>query len=122
MQLGDRCRKLAWSKFGGIASVTNNSEVQIQAFYYDSTARDYVLSQPKRLDFPKSPPRQPIQHLSWNKNGSDLVAVDVAGNILIFSLLVAINRLKFTRSFASDETSFLGQVVGMEWLSHTLAV
>lgn len=111
-------RKIAWSKSGCIARITAEADgVDIYGFMYDREKKDYVLSEPARLELPIGH-QLPIVHVSWGKSTitPDLVIVDVLGGLSIFSQLYSINYLRLAKFFPSDLSHDGSRVVGMEWL------
>lgn len=60
---------------------------------------------------------QQLAHLSWNHTGYDLAVVDVLGQISIFTLVTALNRLSLVRRCAVDPEDNLNAVIGLNWLN-----
>lgn len=57
-----------------------------------------------------------IVHLSWSHHGNDLAIVDAFGQISIYSVFIAINRLSLYRRCLLDPGDHLSAVVGLTWL------
>lgn len=58
-----------------------------------------------------------IFRLSWNHIGNDVAVLDLYGQILVFTILIALNRLTVVRRCISDPEDNLGAVVGYVWLN-----
>lgn len=58
-----------------------------------------------------------IVHLSWNHTGNDLAVFDIYGQISVFTILIALNRLTVIRRCLTDPEDNLGAVVGYMWLN-----
>ena len=58
-----------------------------------------------------------IVHLSWNHTGNDLAVFDLYGQISVFTILIALNRVTLMRRCISDPEDNLGAVVGHIWLN-----
>lgn len=57
-----------------------------------------------------------LVHLSWSHYGNELAIVNVFGQISIYSVFIAINRLSLYRRCVSDLEDHLSAVIGMTWL------
>ena len=57
-----------------------------------------------------------LVHLSWSHHGNDLAIVDAFGQISIYSVLIAINRLILWRRCDLDPEDHLNAVIGLAWL------
>ena len=57
-----------------------------------------------------------IVHLSWSHNGNELAIVDAFGQISIYSIFIAINRLSVYRRCVLDPEDHLNAVIGLTWL------
>lgn len=60
--------------------------------------------------------QHPIVHLCWGHTGTELAIVDVFGQISIYNVYLAINRLNFVKRYASDPEDNLSAVVGLMWV------
>ena len=58
-----------------------------------------------------------IVHLSWNHTGNDLAVFDEYGQISVFTIITALNRLTLLRRFIVDPEDNLSAVVGYMWLN-----
>jgi hypothetical protein len=58
-----------------------------------------------------------IVHLSWNHMGNDLAIVDMYGQISVFTILIALNRLTVSRRCIIDPEDNLCALVGFTWLN-----
>ena len=58
-----------------------------------------------------------IVHLSWNHTGNDLAVFDLYGQISVFTIVIALNRLTVLRRCLSDPEDNLGALVGYMWLN-----
>lgn len=58
-----------------------------------------------------------IVHLSWNHTGNDLAIVDEYGQISVFTILIALNRLTVSRRCIIDPEDNLSALVGFTWLN-----
>ena len=57
-----------------------------------------------------------LVHLSWSHHGNELAIVDAFGQISIYSVYVAINRLSLYRRTVPDPEDHLSAIIGMTWL------
>ena len=57
-----------------------------------------------------------ILHLSWSHYGNELAIVDAFGQISIYNVFIAINRLSLYRRCAPDPEDHLSAVIGLTWL------
>lgn len=57
-----------------------------------------------------------IVHLSWSHHGNELAIVDAFGQISIYSMFIAINRLSLYRRCVLDPEDHLSTVIGLTWL------
>ena len=111
-------RKIAWSKSGCIARITADADgVDVYGFMHDSDKKEYVLSEPTRLEL-HSGHQSPLVHVSWGKSAMtlDLVVIDASGGMSIFMPQFSVNYLRLAKFFSPDAHNDRGRVVGMEWL------
>ena len=112
-------RKIAWSKLGCIAYTTHDGHgVSIRNLLCSPDDGQWKLSE-ERMEGEVSAVHSDHQivHLSWNPAGNDLAIIDVFGQISIFSVLVALNRLNLSRECVIDPEENLSSVVGLKWLN-----
>jgi len=57
-----------------------------------------------------------IVHLCWGHTGNELAVVDVFGQISIYNVFLAINRLTAMRRCTADPEDNLSAVVGIMWV------
>lgn len=57
-----------------------------------------------------------LVHLSWSHYGNELAIVDGYGQISIYSIIIAINRLSLHQRHVLDPEDHLNTVVGLTWL------
>ena len=57
-----------------------------------------------------------LVHLSWSHHGNELAIVDAFGQISIYSVYIAINRLSLYRRCVLDPEDHLSAVIGLTWL------
>lgn len=57
-----------------------------------------------------------LVHLSWSHHGNELAIIDAFGQISIYSVFIAINRLSLYRRCVPDPEDHLSAVIGMTWL------
>ena len=57
-----------------------------------------------------------LVHLSWSHHGNELAIVDVFGQISIYSVFIAINRLSLYRRCVFDPEDHLSAIIGLTWL------
>ncbi len=112
-------RKVAWSKLGCIAYITNGGQgVNIRTLLSRTEDGKWGLSGDYPLShFSSVPGQQNLVHLSWNQTGSDLAVVDVFGRVSIFSILITMNRFAISRSCVMDQEDDMGAIVGLSWLN-----
>ena len=110
-------RKIAWSNFGAIANIVQDGQgIDVHGLKFDSHRREHVLTAPTRLELLEISPTAPVQHVSWSSSGLDLVVVDSAGRITIYTTLVALNRLIVRGNFDTREPDIYGEVIELKWL------
>ena len=114
-----RCRKIAWSKLGCIAYVAKDGRaVNLRHLVCNSKDGRWNLSEENLADEASVVlSEHDIVHLSWNHTGNDLAFVDVYGQISIFTIVIALNRLTVSRRCIIDPEDNLGAVVGYLWLN-----
>lgn len=112
-------RKIAWSKQGCIAYVTQDaSRVNLRHLECRPTDGKWVLSDDTQL-LPVTEVHggHPLVHLCWNELGSELAVVDSSGRVSIYNISFALNTLSGQRQGAFDPDDDGAQIVGMMWLN-----
>lgn len=56
-----------------------------------------------------------IKHLAWGHTGTELAVVDAVGQISIYNVYSAIDRLTVVRRCSPDPEGHLSAVVGLVW-------
>lgn len=114
-----RCRKIAWSKQGCIAYISQDTlRVNLRHLECRPSDGKWVLSD----DTPLHPVAeahggQPLVHLCWNEIGSELAVVDSSGRVSIYNIAISLNSLAGQRQAAFDPVDDATQIVGMMWLN-----
>lgn len=67
-------------------------------------------------DVPTTHNKHRLVHLSWNHSGSELAILDVVGQVSVYAVINAINRLVLLRRCTPDSEDHLSAAVGMTWL------
>ncbi|KAL5357003.1 mediator complex, subunit Med16 [Aspergillus floccosus] len=119
MRLLGCCQKIAWSKQGCIANITQDaSRVNLRHLECRPTDGKWVLSDDTQL-LPVTEVHggHPLVHLCWNEVGSELAVVDSSGRVSIYSISFALNSLSGQRQGAFDPDDDGAQIVGMMWLN-----
>ena len=63
-----------------------------------------------------------IAHLSWSHTGNELAVINFVGQISIYNIFIAINRVINTRRCALDAEDHLSAVIGLSWLHNNRPV
>jgi uncharacterized membrane protein YhfC len=58
----------------------------------------------------------PLVNICWGHSGAELAIVDVYGQISIYNVFLAINRLNFVKRFTLDPEDNLSAVIGLMWV------
>ncbi|KAK2754263.1 mediator complex subunit [Arachnomyces sp. PD_36] len=113
------CRKIAWSKLGCIAYISqDNLAVYIRHLRCRPDDGKWVLSDDTLLNqVADTHGGCPLLHLSWNEAGSELAVADSAGRISVFPVSMAMNSFGCSRNAMMDPDDDGNQVVGMLWLN-----
>ncbi|PYH92172.1 mediator of RNA polymerase II transcription subunit 16 [Aspergillus ellipticus CBS 707.79] len=118
MRLLGCCQKIAWSKLGCIAYISqDSSRVNVRHLQCRPSDGKWALSEETPLlPITEAHGGHPLAHLSWNEAGSELAVVDLAGRISIYSIPIALNSVNGLRqpAFEPDDGA---QIVGMMWLN-----
>ncbi|KAF5859321.1 mediator complex subunit [Aspergillus alliaceus] len=119
MRLLGCCQKIAWSKQGCIAYISQDTlRVNLRHLECRPSDGKWVLSD----DTPLHPVAethggQPLVHLSWNEIGSELAVVDSSGRVSIYNIAISLNSLAGQRQAGFDPVDDGAQIVGMMWLN-----
>ncbi|KAB8271841.1 mediator of RNA polymerase II transcription subunit 16 [Aspergillus minisclerotigenes] len=119
MRLLGCCQKIAWSKQGCIAYISQDTlRVNLRHLECRPSDGKWVLSD----DTPLHPVAeahggQPLVHLCWNEIGSELAVVDSSGRVSIYNIAISLNSLAGQRQAAFDPVDDAAQIVGMMWLN-----
>ncbi|KAJ1714501.1 mediator of RNA polymerase II transcription subunit 16 [Aspergillus flavus] len=119
MRLLGCCQKIAWSKQGCIAYISQDTlRVNLRHLECRPSDGKWVLSD----DTPLHPVAeahggQPLVHLCWNEIGSELAVVDSSGRVSIYNIAISLNSLAGQRQAAFDPVDDATQIVGMMWLN-----
>ncbi|GAM41433.1 hypothetical protein TCE0_042r14550 [Talaromyces pinophilus] len=124
MRLLGCCRKIAWSRLGCIAYISQDGlQVIVRHLVCNPTdgkwglTEEYSQNQIAQLHL-----GQQLLHLCWNETGSDLAVLDASGRISILSIPAALNSLGVSRQTVVDPPDDGSQVVGMMWMNSNRAV
>ncbi|EED24095.1 RNA polymerase II Mediator complex subunit Sin4, putative [Talaromyces stipitatus ATCC 10500] len=124
MRLLGCCRKIAWSRLGCIAYISQDGlQVIVRHLACNPTDGKWGLSD----EYPQNQIAQlhlgqQLLHLCWNETGSDLAVLDASGRISILSIPTALNNLAISRQTVVDPPDDGAQVVGMMWMNSNRAV
>ncbi|KAE8150072.1 mediator complex, subunit Med16 [Aspergillus avenaceus] len=119
MHLLGCCQKIAWSKQGCIAYISQDTlRVNLRHLECRPSDGKWVLSD----DTPLQPVAEahgghPLVHLCWNEIGSELAVVDSSGRVSIYNIAISLNTLAGQRQAAFDTVDDGSQIVGMMWLN-----
>lgn len=110
---------MTWSKCGCIAYITKDGRgVNIRHLLCSPDDGQWRLSEEGLEDEVSAVHSEhQIVHLSWNHPGNDLAIVDIFGQISVFAIFIALNRLIVSRRCAVDPADNLSSVVGLKWLN-----
>ncbi|PWY81960.1 mediator of RNA polymerase II transcription subunit 16 [Aspergillus heteromorphus CBS 117.55] len=118
MRLLGCCQKIAWSKLGCIAYISqDSSKVNVRHLQCRPSDGKWALSEETPLlPITEANGGHPLAHLSWNEAGSELAVIDLSGRISIYSIPISLNSVNGLRqpAFDPDDGS---QIVGMMWLN-----
>jgi mediator of RNA polymerase II transcription subunit 16 len=111
-------RKISWSKSGCVAYISpDNYSVNLRAFSRDAETGKWNLGKDVPLELPHGRDVFQLSHLSWSHLGNDLAVIDEAGRVMIFSCIMALDRMHFERTEIAHPESEVDAVVGMHWLA-----
>ena len=113
-------RKVAWSKSGCIAYMTQEGRsVNLQHLACSPQDGQWGLGTPHTAETVSTMHSDhQLVHLCWNHSGMELAIVDVFGRISIFMITSALNRIAAIRRCVLDPEDNTSAVIGLMWL-HT---
>ncbi|KAF2471912.1 uncharacterized protein BDR25DRAFT_302755 [Lindgomyces ingoldianus] len=112
------CQKIAWSKNGCVAYIAPDGYgVNLRVFARDPSTGKWDLGKDTPLEMPHTQEDFQFVHLSWSHLGNDLVVMNAAGHVMIFSMAMAIDRMAYMRAEVSQSEAEIDGVVGMHWLA-----
>ncbi|KAJ9358238.1 hypothetical protein DTO027B9_2429 [Paecilomyces variotii] len=119
MRLVGCCQKVAWSRLGCIAYISQDGlRVNVRHLYCRPTDGKWTLSEDTPLTaVTEAHGSHPLAHLSWNETGSELAVVDSSGRVSIYAISIALNSISGQRQAVLDADDDGGQIVGMMWLN-----
>ncbi|OGE56422.1 hypothetical protein PENARI_c003G08846 [Penicillium arizonense] len=119
MRLLGCCHKIAWSRMGCIASISQDGlRVNIRHLQCSSSDGKWELGKETPLTTVlETHHGNQLAHLSWNETGSELAVVDCSGRISIYSISIALNSLSILRQASFESGDDGSQVVGLMWLN-----
>ncbi|KAL4976798.1 mediator of RNA polymerase II transcription subunit 16 [Aspergillus desertorum] len=124
MRLVGCCQKIAWSRLGCIAFISQDStRVNVRHLQCQQSDGKWVLSDETPLtQVSEVHAGHALVHLCWNESGSELAVADSSGRVSIYSIPIALNSVNGSRQAAFDATDDGAQIVGMMWLSQYRSV
>lgn len=115
--LTQSCRRVAWSTNNCVASIAaDGSGVDLRTLVRKPGEGEWVLSQAVPLKVPPLHDESHVVHLSWSSLGSELLVVDAAGHVLIYTNLYALGNMQLTKASNADQDDELNAVIGIHWL------
>ncbi|KAL4809606.1 mediator of RNA polymerase II transcription subunit 16 [Aspergillus unguis] len=119
MRLVGCCQKIAWSKLGCIAYISqDSSRVIVRHLQCQQADGKWTLSDETPLNqVAEAHDGHNLVHLCWNESGSELAVADTSGRVSIYSIPIAVNSVNGVRQAAFDADDDGGQIVGMMWLN-----
>ena len=120
----DFSRKIAWSRLGCIASISQDStRVNVRHLQCQQSDGKWLLSDETPLNqVSEVHAGHALVHLCWNESGTELAVADSSGRVSIYSIPIALNSVNVTRQAAFDPDDDGAQIVGMMWLSQYRSV
>ncbi|PVH96402.1 hypothetical protein DM02DRAFT_731213 [Periconia macrospinosa] len=110
--------KIAWSKNGCVAYITpDRYAVHIRVFSRDPSTGKWDLGKATPVDIPHGQDDFPFVHVSWSNLGNDLSIINAAGQVMIFSCAMALDRMGYMRSELTHPEADMDFVIGMHWLA-----
>lgn len=119
MRLSGCCQKIAWSRQGCIAYVSQDGlRVNIRHLRCQPSVGKWVLSdETSSLPVTEAHGGLPLVHLLWNETGSELAVLDSSGRLSIYTITTALNQIAGQRQATFDPDDDGNQVVGIMWLN-----
>ncbi|KAF2639884.1 hypothetical protein P280DRAFT_454076 [Massarina eburnea CBS 473.64] len=112
------CSRIAWSKSGCVAYITpDRYAVHLRVFSRDTSTGKWDLGKATPIDIPVSYDEYPFLHVSWSNLGNDLAVINAAGQVMIFTCSMVLDRMTFMRSDLTQPEVDMDKVVGMHWLA-----
>ncbi|CAI6250617.1 unnamed protein product [Periconia digitata] len=110
--------KMAWSKNGCVAYITPDCySVHLRVFSRDPSTGKWDLAKATPIDVPHGQDEFPFVHVSWSNLGNDLAIINAAGHVMIFSCVMALDRMSYMRSELTHHDAEKDLVIGMHWLA-----
>ncbi|QDS74407.1 hypothetical protein FKW77_005772 [Venturia effusa] len=110
------CQKIAWSRFGCIAAVSEAGRgVDLYTYNRDPKRGSWNITRPIPLPTPIAENHH-IAHVTWSHMGNDLTVVDNCGRILIYSTGFALGQMIQVRPANNDPDDELSSLAGLHWL------
>ena len=115
-------RKLAWSKIGCIAYITQDGKgIHLGSLIYTPATRSWTHQShedPMLVDqLSKFYKGRELASIAWSPSGLELAVVDIYGRLSIFTIFIPINRLAPMKAWTADPEDHANSVVGMLWLN-----
>ncbi|KAF2496127.1 hypothetical protein BU16DRAFT_508940 [Lophium mytilinum] len=112
------CQKITWSKTGCVAAITPGGRgVELSAFHRSPSDGTWQLGEKIALAIPAASDEFPYIHVAWGHLGTDLVVIDAAGRVSIYTTIYALARMKPSKTQFANHEDEMGAIVGMHWLS-----
>ncbi|KAL4905887.1 mediator of RNA polymerase II transcription subunit 16 [Aspergillus multicolor] len=124
MRLTGCCQKIAWSRLGCIAAISQDStRVSVRNLQCQPSDGKWVLGDETPLtQVTEAHAGHVLVHLCWNESGSELAVADSSGRVSVYSIPIALNSVNGSRQAAFDADDDASQIVGMMWLSQYRSV
>ncbi|OKL60129.1 Mediator of RNA polymerase II transcription subunit 16 [Talaromyces atroroseus] len=124
MRLWGCCKKIAWSKLGCIAYISQDGlQVMVRHLVCKPADGKWTLGdEHPQSQIAQLHVGQQLAHLCWNEMGNDLAVLDVSGRISVFSISTTLNNIAVNRQPMLDQPEDGAQVVGMMWMNANRAV
>lgn len=114
------CRRIAYSKHGGIASISpDGTYVNLQSPRVNPSSGLWELDEPMQCSLlPATVTDAPIVHLAWAPTiQPELAVIDAFGRVCLLNLPVHLNKPSFVnRKWDLDPLDDVHTVVGCYWL------
>ncbi|KAL1954471.1 hypothetical protein VTO42DRAFT_1147 [Malbranchea cinnamomea] len=119
LRLSGCCRKIAWSRTGTIAYISEDGQkVFLRLLVYKTDHAKWSLDDdnPGNL-ITEAHDDHTFTHLCWNELGTELAIVDSCGRISTFAMSIALNALSSQKPATIDPCDDGNYPVGLMWLS-----